>query len=321
MSGDSGQGATGSLVFGAAMVGLSSVLFGLIPFFARSLTDAGIAPPAVSMFRYLVPALVFLPFLRLRGPLLPATLWGLVSGFLVALGWVGYVKALTLMPVPVAGVLYMTYPLLVLVVGWMFFADRPHPMAALGGALILVAAVIVAWPAIAAEADATFGPGAVLLALAAPLGFGLGVNVLTHKLVVLTTPSRIASFAAGSVVGLMPLVLTLPVENVLPSDAREWGLVLGLSVLTALIPQLLYTTWVPRIGAAKSGAMGAIELPTMFAVGWAVMGDPVGPREIVAGVLVMAAILLTPSKAPEGGLSPTGTTPPSSPPAPQRRDG
>jgi drug/metabolite transporter (DMT)-like permease len=91
--------------------------------------------------------------------------------------------------------------------------------------------------------------------------------------------------------------VTLPLDAVLPSDAGEWGLVPGLSVLIALIPQLLYTTWVPRIGAAKAGAMGAIGLPTMFAVGWLAMGDPVGLREALAGALVMLAILLTPAKA------------------------
>lgn len=310
------SGEAGTLVFGAVMVGLASVLFGLIPFFARSLTEAGIAPPAVSMFRYLVPALVFFAFIRLRGAEGRATRWGFVSGFLVAFGWVGYVKALTLMPVAVAGVLYMTYPLLVLLVGWAFFSDRPHPRAALGGALILAAALLVAWPAIVAEEDAAFGIGAVLLALAAPLGFGLGVNVLTHKLVALPPVSRIAAFSSGSVIGLMPLVFTLPVDSVLPSDLGEWGLVLGLSVVTALIPQLLYTTWVPRIGAAKAGAMGAIELPTMFAVGWAVMGDPFGPPELLAGALVMAAILLTPAKAPQ--VRPSGTSPPPSPAAPER---
>jgi drug/metabolite transporter (DMT)-like permease len=188
---------------GAAMIGLASVLFGLIPLFARGLTEAGIAPAAVSMFRYLVPLIVFLPFLRVRGRLGRATAWGSFSGFVVGLGWVGYVMALTLMPVPVAGVLYMTYPLLILVIGWALFADRPHPRSALGGLLILVAARTVAWHAIRAEASATFGLGAVLLALAAPLGFGLGVNVLTHKLVALPPISRIASFSLGSVVGLL----------------------------------------------------------------------------------------------------------------------
>jgi drug/metabolite transporter (DMT)-like permease len=283
----------GGLVCASLMVALASVAFGLIPLFARNLTEAGIAPSAVSMYRYLLPGLVFLPFLRLRGPLATYTAMGYCSGVLVSLGWVGYVRALTIMPVPVAGVLYMTYPLFVLVVGWLLFGDRPKPRAWIGGAMILLAALVVAQTA--GKGATGFGPGAVLLALAAPAGFGLGINVLTHMLVHLPLPSRIAAFSLGSVTGLTPLVARLPAGQALPSNLQEIALILGLSLVTALLPQLLYTHFVPRIGAAKSGAIGSLELPTMFAVGWIVMGDAVGPREALAGLLVLVAILLTPA--------------------------
>ncbi|MFM2356955.1 MAG: hypothetical protein RLZZ528_2691, partial [Pseudomonadota bacterium] len=191
------------------------------------------------------------------------------------------------------GVLYMTYPLFVLVVGWAFFGDRPQLRAWIGGAIILCAALIVAQGATAGATG--FGLGAVLLALAAPAGFGLGINVLTHKLVHLPLPSRIAAFSLGSVTGLTPLVMQLPRDQAIPSDLHEVALILGLSLVTALLPQLLYTYFVPKIGAAKSGAIGSLELPTMFAVGWVVMGDAVGPREALAGLLVLVAILLTPA--------------------------
>ena len=53
--------------FAMVMVGLSSIGFGLVPYFARTLTEQGIASPAIALFRYLIPAVAFLPFLRLRG--------------------------------------------------------------------------------------------------------------------------------------------------------------------------------------------------------------------------------------------------------------
>ncbi len=305
--------------FGALMVAIASIAFGLIPLFARSLTEAGIAPPAVSMFRYLLSLMVFLPFLRIGGALGRATLWGYCSGLVVGAGWVGYVAALTRMPVPVAGVLYMTYPMFILAVGWLFFRDRPHPRALLGGLMILAAAVLVAEPAIRAQSGADWGLREVLLALAAPLGFGLGVNVLTHKLVALPPPSRIAAFSLGSVTGLLPLVSGLPADQVIPSNLDEWLLVLGLSLVTALLPQMLYTTFVPKIGAAKSGALGAIELPTMFLIGWSIMGDTVGLREAFAGCMVMAAILLTPAKEARPTVAVTTNAIDSPPPTEERQ--
>jgi drug/metabolite transporter (DMT)-like permease len=298
--------------FAVVMLALSMVGFGLVPLFARRLTDAAIAPEAVSMYRYMMPAIVFLPFLRLGGAAGRSTLWGFGSGLLVTFGWVGYVRALTMIPVPVAGVLYMTYPLFTLAVGWALFRDRPHPRAVLAGGVILVAAGLVTdFGGTAAAGARGTTPAAVLLALAAPASFGLGINVLARKLVALSTPSRIAAFSTGSTLGLIPLIAGLPSSAVLPASAAGWFDVVGLTLLTAFLPQLLYTTYVPKVGAAKSGAVGALELPTMFAVGWLFLGDAVGPREAIAGAMVLAAILLTPAKAAEVPVTQGDSMPPS----------
>jgi len=279
---------------GAAMIGLSMVLFGLVPFFARHLTEAGLAPPALSMYRFMLPAIVFLPFLRPWGERGRASLWAFGSGVMVAAGWMGYYSALSRMPVPLLGVLYMTYPLFVLVIGWAFFRDRPHPRAWAGGGLILLAAVLAA----GLSGGQPVGAAGLALALTAPLAFGFGVNVLTHRLAALHPLSRIAAFSAGSTLGLAPVIAGLPRAAVIPDRAEVWLLVLGLTLVTALVPQIIYNIWVPRIGAAKAAVLGALELPAIFAVGWFALGDPVGPREIAAGLLILVAILLTPSKPP-----------------------
>jgi len=278
---------------GTAVVALCSVCFGLVPFFARSLTEAGIAAPAIAFFRYLFPAVAFLPFLRLRGAEGRASLWGYVSGFCVGLGWLGYVLALDRMPVSTAGVLYMTYPMFTLVFAWAFFADRPAPRAMAGGVLILIAAVLASRPSTAGQPLTAVS---ILLGLAAPLSFGLAINVTANKLAILPPLSRVAVFALGSATGLVPLIATYPVAEVLPADGAQWALVVGLAVLTALLPQLLYTTFVPKIGGAKAAALGSIELPTMFAVGWLAFAEPLGPREAAAGALVLTAILMTPAR-------------------------
>jgi drug/metabolite transporter (DMT)-like permease len=286
---------------GSLMVGFSAVCFGMIPFFARSLIEAGLAPPAIAFYRYMFAAVAFLPFLRLRGAQGRASLWGYASGFLVGLGWVGYVRSLELLPVAVAGVLYMTYPLFTLIVG-LFFGDRPAGRAVLGAALIVAAA------ALATQTDLGGQPVtliAVLFALAAPMAFGLSINVLAHKLAPIPPISRIASFATGSATGLVPLILTYPATEVIPAGAGQWGLVLALGIFSALLPQFIYTTWVPRIGGARAAALGAIELPTMFAVGWIAFGEAAGPRDLAAGALVLTAILMTPARPPrpkEGDL-------------------
>lgn len=282
------------VLLGTLLVGFSSVCFGLVPFFARSLTSAGLAPPAIAFFRYMFAAVAFLPFLRFRGPAGKASAWGYLSGFCVGLGWVGYVKSLALLPVAVAGVLYMTYPMFTLVVGWALFRERPALRSLIASALIILAAIIAAH-ADGADSQRIITPIAILLALAAPLAFGLSINVLSHKLLPLAPLSRMAIFALGSATGLVPLILTYPTSAVLPATSGQWQLVIMLGLFSALLPQLIYNTFVPKIGGARAAALGAIELPTMFAVGWIAFGEQVGLNAALAGFLVLTAILLTPA--------------------------
>lgn len=296
-----------NLALGAVLVGLSSIGFGLVPYFARSLTDAGIAPPAIAFFRYAFAAVVFLPFLRLSGEGGKASLWGYCTGFGVGLGWVGYVKALTLLPVSVAGVFYMTYPLFTLLIGWVLFRDRPQLRAVLGGLMILVAAVLAAR---SADRMGALTLTAVLLAFSAPLAFGLSINVLARKQASLTPLGRMSSFALGSSTGLLPLIATYPRDAVLPVSAEQWTLVLSLGVVSALLPQLIYTTFVPKIGGAKAAALGSIELPTMFAVGLFAFGEVIGWREALAAILVLSAIVLTPARRVPASVTVAASVPP-----------
>jgi drug/metabolite transporter (DMT)-like permease len=298
---------TDNATVGVVLVGFSSICFGLVPFFARSLTEAGIAPPAIAFYRYMFSAVAFLPFLRLRGEGGRASLWGYASGFCVGLGWVGYVKALSLLPVSVAGVLYMTYPLFTLLIGWAIFRDRPGLRSLSGGLMIVVAAVLAAD---SADRAGALTPTAILLALAAPLAFGFSINVLARKLASLSPLGRMSIFALGSSTGLLPLIATYPREAVLPSTPDQWLLVLSLGVVSALLPQLIYTTFVPKIGGAKAASLGSIELPTMFAVGWIAFGEPIGWRAAMAGALVLSAILLTPSRRPPASVTATASLAP-----------
>ena len=66
---------------------LSCFCFGTIPYFARSLTDAGMASHAVAFYRYGLSALVLFPLL-LRLPRAKWTTigWGIASGAIDGLG-------------------------------------------------------------------------------------------------------------------------------------------------------------------------------------------------------------------------------------------
>ena len=272
---------------------LAAVCFGIVPVFARALTEAGMAPEAVAFWRFALTALVGLPFLRLGRADRRWTLRGVGAGAAVGLGWIGYVEALEAMPVATAGVIYMTYPLFTLAFAWMLFAQRPGARALAAGGMVLAAAAIAIGP----TGLAFGGPGAVAAAFLAPMTFGLAIVVIVGWLVHMPAGARLATVSLGAVVGLAPLVAELPAAAILPGPGG-WGTLLGIAVVTALVPQALYVVAAPRVGAARAAMTGSFELPTMFLAGWALFGEALGPGELAAGALVIAAILMTPPVRP-----------------------
>ncbi len=146
---------------------------------------------------------------------------------------------------------------------------------------------------------------ALLLSLTAPVSFAVGIQVLTRYLVHLPPLSRIASVTLGSVIGLLPLVIASGDAAQLLPPVSQWWLIAGLALATALLPQLVYTVNAPLIGAARTAMAGSIELPTMFVVGWLAFAETIGPAQFAAGALVVAAIIVTPSR----GVAAAGVTP------------
>ncbi len=270
---------------------VASISMGLVPVFARTLTDDGIAPVAVSFYRNLLGAILLIGFLRLTGTKRNATIWGLFVGVAMGFGWTAYVEAITVVPVSTAAVVYMSYPLFALLVVWLVFGQPPMARSVAGGIIVVAAAAIALGPEISGEHR-----NQLLILLAAPLAFGSAIAVLTERLGPLTPLERVASVGVGSSVGLLPLIVTLPSHEVLPGDGRGWLLVVGIGLVTGIGPQWLYVKCAPRVGAAKAAMSGAIELPTMFAVGALVFGESLTVAQGFAGLLVVGAILLVPSR-------------------------
>jgi drug/metabolite transporter (DMT)-like permease len=283
-----------------AAIAAASVCFGLVPLFARELQAAGMADAAIAFYRYAFSTLVLLPFLpRTREKRKPAVIM-VGTGMLMSLGWLGYLDALRTLPVASAGVIYMSYPLFALLLGWLLAGAAVGWRGWLSGAMILSGALLLAEGGGLAGA----GPLAVLKALAAPLTFGLGIVIMSSFMHGLTAPERMICATLGSVLGMTPLLLATPAAAFLPGSALGWLLIAGLGLVTALVPQLVYVAAAPRVGPGRTAAAGSVELPTMLAVGALAFGEALGPREIAAAALVLAAILIAPAvRAGEPGLT------------------
>lgn len=285
--------ATTPYAIAAAGVLFASICFGFVPYFSRGLTDAGMAPFAVAFYRYILAALVMLPALVVHRRHWREILWGMLAGAVMGLGWVGYATALETLPASTVGVLYMTYPVFTVLIAWAMFGDPPTGRSLIAAALIITGAVVAGSPASIPPEQVYL----LLVSLAAPFGFGFGICVLVHRLSRIAPLARIAAVSLGSVAGLSPLILTSAPHEILPAEGGGWMLIVGISLITALIPQLIYTICAPVVGATRTAVIGSIELPTMFAVGALAFAETITTSQAIACALVLAAIALTQSRA------------------------
>lgn len=281
--------------YARAVVGVlfASICFGFVPYFSRGLTDQGLAPYAVAFYRYILAAIVLLPALLLHRSNWREIVWGIGAGAVMGLGWVGYVSALETVPASTVGVLYMTYPVFTIAIAWALFGDQPTQRSLVAAGLIIIAAIVAGSPASVPPDQIP----TLLVSLAAPFGFGFGICVLVHRLSRIAPLARIASISLGSVIGLAPLILSSEVVEIIPQGGSDWFLIAGIGLVTALIPQLVYTVYSPVIGATRTAVIGSIELPTMFAVGILAFGEVVTWAQAIACALVLGAIALTQSRS------------------------
>ena len=97
---------------------------GSVPVFARELTDAGLSAVSVSFYRNLLGAVVLFRLLRFDG-VAGAHPVGARCRVGMGLGWTAYVRAVEVVPVSTAGVIYMSYPLFAIVLAWALFRETP----------------------------------------------------------------------------------------------------------------------------------------------------------------------------------------------------
>lgn len=282
--------APGTTTATVAIVGCA-VAYAGVAFFARRLTDAGIAPVTVAFARFALIVVVLGRFIRLDRAVRSATVWGVGSGVAMSLGWIAYVHAIDIGSVAGAGVIYMTYPMFTLATMLVVFRVRPSGRQLLGGSMVVVAAVV----ALGVGADV---PWIVILT---PATFGGAIAVLTERLGPLDPFERIASVGLGAALTLAPLVLSRSADEVVPRTASGWLWLLGLSLVCTLVPMTVYACAAPRVGGARAAVAGAVELPAVMLVG-VVLGEALGTGELIAAALICLAVVVTPATRPAHAL-------------------
>ena len=278
-----------------ALIMTAAVCFGSVPLFARTLTEAGVSSPAIAFYRFVFSLAIVCPFFPRSREKRRAALMATAAGLGVGLGWIGYLESLKVAPVAAAGVIYMSYPMFTVLFGWLLLGQRPSRRAGVASAMVLAAAALALSPgAVPVEAIPV-----LLTAFAAPVAFAVSIVVTIGMSNRLAPLERMSCILLGAVLGLAPLIaVTDGIDALVPATPAAWPLVAGLALITATIPQSVYSFAAPRVGPARTAMAGSFELPTMFAVGWLAFGETASAIDIVSASLVIGAIALTPVAMP-----------------------
>lgn len=264
---------------------------------ARLAFDHGASIAATVAIRSGATALVMVALLRLNSvPMaLPRTMLvrGLGIGLLVAVQSYCLYQAVAIIPVALALLAFNTHPMLFVLLGWAGGGASPGRHALVAMPLALVGLVL------ALDILGTLqGMAGRWAEIGAGVGWALGAAASFSTAMFLTT--RLLKDVDGRLRTLLMMGTTAVVIGAagaaagglaLPADAIGWA---GLALLTVLYGTAITSifTVVPRLAAPSNTAALNFEPIAALALGWAILGQTVAPRQMVGALIVVGAVIL-----------------------------
>ena len=200
-----------------------------------------------------------------------------------------YFTAIRLMTMSTAAILLYTSPIWVMVLAIIFLKEKITLQKII--ALILAFAGCVLVSGFGGKVT-VFG---VLVGLGSGLGYGLysifGTFALKKYSTFTVTCYTFLIAGFGSIFVANPADLVNKISSA-ENKLSLFGFVLLTSVVTAVIPFLLYTLGLNRTTAGKAAVLATVEPAAATLFGFFVMGETVGPVAIAGILLVFAAIVV-----------------------------
>ncbi len=273
---------------GQYLVLMAALLYGLNPFFAQLLFKEGLGAEVVSLYRFILPALFFAFFLRTPRSDWPEACRTFLLGVAGGIAIFGYFHALETLPAATAILIYYSYPVFSVLIGWVAFNRAPSQNALIAAALVAIAASLTVRPE-ALPANALLSVAACFLA---PLAVATQVQYLSDPRRNIPTTNRMAWMTIGHIMVLLPIAIWNSPAQILPASAIGLMSVLGIALLAAAIPQLLFMVGAPRSCADKNALTGSLELVVALLTGAVLLGENLDRLEITAMILIVLALFI-----------------------------
>ena len=282
----------------ALLILLAGALWGTMGIFVRRFNSFGFDAMQVASLRLTAGAVIFIIALALRGgkgfkiavrdiPLFLGLGLGSVLFFTVC-----YFKSIEMLPL----ILLYTSPIWVTLMSVLFFKERLTLRRVAALALAFGGCVLVS--GLGGEGLTPLG---LLIGLCSGIGYGLysilgSVALRKYEPLTVTTYAFLFS-AAGSWFICRPAEM-LSIAASLPPLGFALD-VLGIAVVTAVAPYLLYTLGLKNTPASKAAIMATIEPLVATVLGIAVFSEPLTPVAAAGIVLILSAIVLLNARGKE----------------------
>jgi drug/metabolite transporter (DMT)-like permease len=280
---------------GNILIITAGLFWGSMGIFVRHLNGLGFTSIQVACLRLTVAGMLFALILLIKDP----------KGFKIsprdiplflALGLVSilfftccYFTAIRLMTMSTAAILLYTSPIWVMILAIIFLKEKITLQKII--ALVLAFAGCVLVSGFGGKVSVT----GILVGLGSGLGYGLysifGTFALKKYSPLTVTCYTFLIAGLGSIVVSNPVDLVAKISSV-DNKLSLFGFVLLTSVVTAVIPFLLYTLGLNMTTAGKAAVLATVEPAAATLFGFFVMKETVGPVAIAGIILVFAAIII-----------------------------
>jgi drug/metabolite transporter (DMT)-like permease len=232
----------------------------------------------------------------LRGVSRKALLSIVASGVLgSALGTVCFTQALALLNASLANLLLNVQPIISVLVSWAWLGEKPRGRFYPWAALALLCGVALAWTPGGIESPHRLGLGLLFLGgtaicwgasttfgRAAMMEIDFKTGTALRYLV-----GTVATFALASLHGKLGERLRWDVLAT-PTTLK---LMLGLLVVAAITPTFLYFAGLARTKASVATFAEMAQTFASLVITWGVMGQALLPRQVLAGVVLLVAVV------------------------------
>jgi drug/metabolite transporter (DMT)-like permease len=220
-----------------------------------------------------------------------------------ALGTVCFTQALSMLNSSLANLLLNVQPIISVLVSWLWLRERPRARFYPWAAVALMCGVALAWTPGGVESPRRLGLGLLFIGATA---LCWGASTTFGRAAMLEIDFKTGT-ALRYLIGTVATFALVCVHGG-PGERLRWGvlatsstltLMAGLLVVAAITPTFLYFAGLARTKASVATFAEMAQTFASLVITWGVLGDALRPHQVVAGGLLLVAVVFIQRSAEE----------------------